>query len=79
MHYQHVATCKFDAYKLIAYKDIARVLLDFELAFHNGIQMVGCIAQHPVYKNYAAKEDSTVINLKYWRILKPYQNNKGYI
>tara|TARA_B110000881_G_C18316564_1_gene384640 strand:+ start:93 stop:611 length:519 start_codon:yes stop_codon:yes gene_type:complete len=33
--------------------------------------MVGCIAQHPIYKNYGARENGIVMNLKYWRILKP--------
>ena len=40
--------------------------------------MVGCIGQHPIYRNYAAKEDGTVINLKYWRIVKPYKL-EGYL
>ena len=26
--------------------------------------MVGCIAQHPIYTNYGAKEDGSILNLK---------------
>ena len=40
--------------------------------------MSGCIAQHLIYKNYGARENGTVINLKYWRILKP-SKCKGYL
>ena len=40
--------------------------------------MVGCIAQHPIYKNYGVKEDGTILNLKTMRRLKPETNNRGY-
>lgn len=40
--------------------------------------MVGCIAQHFFYKNYGAKEDGTVLNLRTGRALKPYYNYVGY-
>ena len=33
--------------------------------------MVGCIAQHPIYTNYGAKEDGSILNLKTMRCLKP--------
>ena len=41
--------------------------------------MVGCIAQHPTYTNYGAKEDGTILNLKTMRRLKPRTNNSGYL
>ena len=41
--------------------------------------MVGCIAQHPVYTNYGAKEDGTILNLKTFRRLKAWANNCGYL
>ena len=40
--------------------------------------MVGCIAQHPIYKNYGAKEDGTILNLKTMRRLKPWTAH-GYL
>ena len=41
--------------------------------------MVGCIAQHPIYTNYGAKEDGTILNLKTMRRFKPRTNNRGYL
>ena len=40
--------------------------------------MVGCIAQHPIYRIYGAKEDGTILNLKTMHKLKPLTNNCGY-
>ena len=41
--------------------------------------MVGCIAQHPIYTNYGAKEDGTILNLKTMRRLKPGLYDVGYL
>ena len=41
--------------------------------------MVGCIVQHPIYKNYGAKEDGTILNLKTMRRLKPGLHDVGYL
>ena len=41
--------------------------------------MVGCIAQHPIYTNYGAKEDGTILNLKTMRRLKPWLHRDGYL
>ena len=41
--------------------------------------MVGCIAQHPIYTNYGAKEDGSILNLKTMRCLKPSTTNCGYL
>ena len=40
--------------------------------------MVGCIAQHPIYTNYGAKEDGSILNLKTMRCLKP-RVVRGYL
>ena len=40
--------------------------------------MVGCIAQHPTYTNYGAKEDGTILNLKTMCCRKPQLQN-GYL
>ena len=40
--------------------------------------MVGCIAQHPIYTNYGAKEDESLLNLKTMRRLKP-SVSRGYL
>ena len=34
--------------------------------------MVGCIAQHPIYTNYGAKEDGSILNLKTMRCIKTW-------
>ena len=41
--------------------------------------MVGCIAQHPIYTSYGAKEDGSILNLKTMRCLKPWTTNRGYL
>ena len=41
--------------------------------------MVGCIAQHPIYRLYGAKEDGTILNLKTMRRLKPWLRRDGYL
>ena len=41
--------------------------------------MAGCIAQHPICKNYGAKEDGTILNLMTMRNIKPWMNNRGYL
>ena len=41
--------------------------------------MVGCIAQHPIYTSYGAKEDGTILNLKTMRRLKPGLHRTGYL
>ena len=41
--------------------------------------MVGCIAQHPIYTNYGAKEDGTILNLKTMRCRKPRLHRTGYL
>ena len=41
--------------------------------------MVGCIAQHPIYTNYGAKEDGSILNLKTMRCLKLWTTNCGYL
>ena len=41
--------------------------------------MAGCIAQHPIFTNYGAKEDGTILNLRTMRNLKPWMNNRGYL
>ena len=40
--------------------------------------MVGCIAQHPIYTNYGAKEDGSILNLKTMRCRKPQIQNVVY-
>lgn len=42
-------------------------------------KMVGCIAQHPVYTNYGAKEDGTILNLRTMKNIKPRMNCRGYL
>ena len=41
--------------------------------------MVGCITQHPIYTNYDAKEDGTILNLKTMRCRKPKLHRDGYL
>ena len=44
----------------------------------NKEKMVGCIAQHPIYRLYGAEEDGTILNLRTMRRLKPETTNRGY-
>ena len=41
--------------------------------------MVGCIAQHPIYTNYGAKEDGSILNLKTMRCRKLELHKNGYL
>ena len=41
--------------------------------------MVGCIAQYPIYTNYGAKEDGTILNLKTMRCRKLAPHKNGYL
>ena len=40
--------------------------------------MPGCIPQHPIYTNYEAKEDGTILNLKTGKNRKPFLHRTGY-
>ena len=40
--------------------------------------MVGCIGQHAIYKNYGAREDGTILNLKTFRTIKPATTKDNY-
>ena len=42
--------------------------------------MVGCIAQHPMYTNYGANEDGTILNLRTMKNIKPsMKKSNGYL
>ena len=41
--------------------------------------MVGCIAQHPIYRLYGAKEDGTILNLKTMCCRKLKLHRDGYL
>ena len=40
--------------------------------------MTGCVARHAIYKNYGAREDGTILNLKTLRTLNPSTIRTGY-
>ena len=41
--------------------------------------MAGCIAQHAICKNYGAKEDGTILNLRTMQNLEPWLHRSGYL